>query len=248
VKRHIPFAALRLLRQLRHVPGPSGTIAIGGSRELVTLLATELRAGGGDAAAVTENRTDPDAVALIWIGAPNIETLRAASQAQLAIVGLTEGESLPYVLDTNIVRVAPGRGLPVEEVAKALARALGPRGAAVAARLPVLRPAVTSALARRTTMRAGVIGATRPTQSSDFPALTLNQSLLVVRTALASGRKANPEALLPELAGVALVGLAARTAGRRLEVLPFGSVLRGVIAAGGTAAVGAVMRRRFGVR
>ena len=113
MKRHVPFAALRLLRQLRHVPGPGGTIAIGGSRELVPLLAAELR-GGGDAAAVTENRADPDALALVWIGKPDVETLRSASRAHVSIVGLTEGESLPYVLDTNIVRVTPGRGLPVK--------------------------------------------------------------------------------------------------------------------------------------
>jgi len=244
VKRHVPFAALRLVRQLRHVPGPGGTIAIGGSRELVPLLAAELRAGG-DGAAVTEHRADSDAVALVWIGKPDVATLRAASRANLAIVGLTEGESLPYVLDTNIVRVEPGRGLPVQKVAKALARALGPAGASVAARLPVLRPAVTGALARRTTIRAGVIGATRLSPNPDFPTLTLNQSLLVVRTALASGRKANPEALLPELVGVALAGLAARQAARKAEVLPLGSVLKGAIAMGGTAAVGALMRRRF---
>jgi hypothetical protein len=247
VKRHIPFAALRLLRQLRHIPGPGGTIAIGGSRELVPLLAAELTAGG-DAAAVTENRADPDALALVWIGKPDVATLRSASQAHVAIVGLTEGESLPYVLDTNIVRVTPGRGLPVKELAQVLARALGPSGASVAARLPVLRPAVTSALARRTTIRAGVIGATRLTPNPDFPTLTLNQSLLVVRTALASGRKANPEALLPELAGVALMGLAARQAARKLDVLPLSSLLKGAIAAGGTAAVGATMRRRFRIR
>jgi hypothetical protein len=107
---------------------------------------------------------------------------------------------------------------------------------------------VTSALARRTTIRAAVIGATRLTPNPDFPTLTLNQSLLVVRTALASGRKANPEALLPELAGVALAGLAAREAARKLDVLPLSSLLKGAVAAGGTAAVGAAMRRRFGTR
>jgi hypothetical protein len=245
--RKVPFAALRLLRQLRHVPGPGGTIAIGGARELVPLLAAELRAGG-EAAAVTENRAEPDALALVWIGRPDVATLRAASRAGTLIVGLTEGESLPYVLDTNIVPVTPGRGLPVQDVAKALARALGPAGASIAARLPVLRPAVASALARRTTIRAGMIGATSFTPSPDFPTLTLNQSLLVVRTALASGRKANPEALLPELAGVAVAGLAARQLARKLDSLPVKtSLLRAAIAAGGTAAVGAALRRRFAV-
>jgi hypothetical protein len=242
----IPWAALRLLNQLRHVPGPGGTIAIGGARELVPLLANELRAGG-DPAAVTENRADPDALALVWIGRPDVPTLRAASRAGLKLIGLTEGESLPYVLDTNIVRVTPGRGLPVQEVAKALARVLGPAGASVAARLPVLRPAVTSALTRRTTIRAAMIGATRLAPNPDFPTLTLNQTLLVVRTALASGRKANPEALLPELAGVALAGLAARHTARKLDILPAASLIRGAIAVGGTAAVGAAMRYRFGV-
>ena len=181
---------------------------------------------------------------------PDVATLRAASRAGTPIVGLTEGESLPYVLDTNIVPVTPGRGLPVQDVAKALARALGPAGASIAARLPVLRPAVASALARQNDdPRNGLIGAT----SVHCPAPTSRRSrstrsLLVVRTALASGRKANPEALLPELAGVAVAGLAARQLARKLDILPVKtSLLRAAIAAGGTAAVGAALRRRFAV-
>ena len=64
----------------------------------------------------------------------------------------------------------------------------------------------------------------------------------------ASGRKANPEALLPELAGVAVAGLAARQLARKLDSLPVKtSLLRAAIAAGGTAAVGAALRRRFAV-
>lgn len=241
----VPVAALRLVRMVRHVPGPGGTIAIGGARELVPLLAAELRAGG-DAAAVTENRADPDALALVWVGRPDVETLRAASRTGLALVGLTEGESLPYVLDTNIVRVTPGRGLPVAETARTLARALGPHGPSVAARLPVLRPAVTRHLAKHASIRNGLIGATSFLPGADLPTLTLNQALLVARTAVASGRKGSPESLLPELAGVAVAGLAARQLARKLDVLPVGSFLiRGTIALGGTAAIGAVLRRRF---
>ena len=52
------------------------------------------------------------------------------------------------MLDTNLVRVRPGQGLPVAEVAAALARVLGADGPGLAARLPVLRPAVVERLIR----------------------------------------------------------------------------------------------------
>ena len=74
------------------------------------LLARELREGGEASAVVERARPPADAAALVWIGAADDESLRAASPQRAPIVGLTEGESLPYVLDTNLVRLAPGRG------------------------------------------------------------------------------------------------------------------------------------------
>ena len=50
----------------------------------------------------------------------------------------------PYVLAEDIVRVPPGQGFPVDAIARAVARRLGEDGTALAAKLPVLRPAVAT--------------------------------------------------------------------------------------------------------
>ncbi len=49
---------------------------------------------------------------------------------------------MPYVLADDLVRIEPGHGFPVDEIAAAVARRLGDDGTALAARLPVLRGAV----------------------------------------------------------------------------------------------------------
>jgi uncharacterized protein (DUF697 family) len=127
-----------LFGTLREVRGGTERrpVAIDGARELVPLLARELREGG-DASAVREGGSSGAAV-LVWIGKADEDALRAASLAHVPIVGMTDGESLPYVLDTDLVVVRPGEGLPVAGVARAIASALGDRGAGLAARLPVL--------------------------------------------------------------------------------------------------------------
>ena len=115
------------------------SIALGGARELVPLLAKELRAGG-DAAAVSETYR-PDAAAFVWIGRPDEHALRTASLARIPIVGVTEGERLPYVLDTNLVRIAPAAGCRSTRSRQRSPACSGQPGPGLAARLPVLRPA-----------------------------------------------------------------------------------------------------------
>ena len=130
------FVALRAVQEARRGQGLGLPVAVGGARELVPLLVKELREGG-DATAVTET-LGTHVAALVWIGKPGEEELRAASRAHVPIVGVTDGTSLPYVLDTNLVRIVPGRALPVDAIAAALARAVGPQSVGLAARLPVL--------------------------------------------------------------------------------------------------------------
>ena len=127
--------------------------------------------------------------------------LRArGARAASPIVGVSEGESLPYVLDTDLVCVRPGEGLPVEAIARALARALGADGVGLAARLPVLRGAGRRR-ADRGDARAetALIAAAVFVPGADLPVLTLNELRLVLRIALASGGELGPGAL-PELA------------------------------------------------
>jgi uncharacterized protein (DUF697 family) len=239
--------ALALLRVVKDVRGGAGgerPVAVRGARELVPLLAKELRVGG-DAGAVTESAR-ADAAALVWIGPADEDALRAASRAATPIVGVTEGESLPYVLDTNVVRLAPGRGLPVAEIATALARVLGTEGAGLAARLPVLREAVIDELIDGCARQNGLIGAAVFVPGVDMPILTMNEMRMVLRIAIANGRELE-SGLWPEV--LAVVGAAfglRRIAAELLDLLPVaGWMVKGGVAYSGTRAIGEAARQRF---
>jgi len=67
VKKLSPLAVVSLLRELRRGIGDRRPLGIAGARELVPLLARELREGG-DASAVVEDRVEGLAV-LVWLGA-----------------------------------------------------------------------------------------------------------------------------------------------------------------------------------
>jgi hypothetical protein len=247
VNTKLPLMAYRVYQQSRLASVPAAPVAVAGASELVPLLAKELRAGG-EASAVVEGPPRGHAAALVWIGAPDLDVLRAAARTETPIVALTEGESVPYVLDTDIVRIRPGRGLPVQETAHALARALGPTGPSVAARLPVLRGPVVSHLVNQSTLRNGLIGAATFLSGPDLPALTLNQVFLTIRMAVAAGRDAQVASLWPELAAVAASGFAFRQVARGIELLPVPVprfAVRGAVALGGTWVVAEALRRRL---
>jgi hypothetical protein len=237
------FVALRAVQEARRGQGLVLPVAVGGARELVPLLVKELREDG-EASAVTET-LGPHVAALVWIGKPGEDELRAASRAGVPIVGVTDGASLPYVLDTNIVRIVPGRALPVDAIAGALARAVGPQSVGLAARLPVLRRAVVHELTRRTARRNAILGAAVWLPGVDLPILTLNQLRLVLAIAIAGGRTVGAE-LGPELAVVAGAAYGWRRLARSLDGLPLPSPLvKGGVAFAGTLAVGAAARRRL---
>ena len=237
--------AYRVYQQSRRASVPPAPVAVAGATELVPLLAKELREGG-DPSAVVEGPPGGHVAALVWIGRPDLDVLRAASRSETPIVALTEGESVPYVLDTDIVRILPGRGLPVKETTEVLARALGPVGPSVAGRLPVLRGPVVSHLVNQSTVRNGLIGAATFLSGPDLPALTLNQVFLTIRLAVAAGRDSQVASLWPEIAVVAASGFAFRRLARGLELLPVPRfAVRGAIAVGGTRALAEALRRRL---
>ena len=239
--------ALSALRELKPGP-PSGPLFVSGARELVPLLARELRAGG-EAAAVREGGTLDGASALVWIGAADEEALHAASRAGIPIVAVTDAEELPYVLDTDLVRAPRGEGFPIDEIAKVLARRLGDSGASLAGRLPVLRDAVVEGLIRRASHRNGMIGAAVFVPGIDMPVLTLNQIRLVARIAVAYGQELD-RSRAPELFGVVGAGFGFRALAREaLDLIPVvGWAVKGVVAMGGTRAVGEAARAYFAVR
>jgi uncharacterized protein (DUF697 family) len=239
-----PLAFVRLLREVKSDTRP---LAVAGARELVPLLARDLRAGG-DASAVVEGFVD-GALALVWVGRADEETLRRASRARMPIVGVTDAETLPYVLDTELVRVPPGHGFPVDEIARALSRKLGNEGASLAARLPVLRSAVCDDLIAAASKRNGMIAAAVFVPGVDMPVLTLNQARLVLRIAQAHGQAVDRERL-PELLGVLGAGFGLRAVARELlDAVPVaGWALKGGVAYAGTRAIGEAAVRLFAAR
>ena len=63
-----PLGIISLVREVRRGSGDPRPIAVAGARELVPILAGELRAGG-DVLAVVENRVE-GAAGLVWVGPP----------------------------------------------------------------------------------------------------------------------------------------------------------------------------------
>jgi uncharacterized protein (DUF697 family) len=242
-----PLSLLSVVRELRRGTGDTRPLAVAGARELVPLLARELRAGG-DASAVVEQRVE-GAAALVWVGEPDEDALKRAARAHVPIVALTESESVPYVLATDLVRAQPGHGFPVEEIAHAVAHRLGEDGTALAARLPVLRGPVCDELIRSFSKRNAVLSAAIFVPGVDMPVLTLNQIRLVLRIALAHGQEIDGQRAL-ELIGVVGAGFGFRTVARELlDFVPVaGWALKGAIAYAGTRAVGEAAVRYFAVR
>ncbi|CAB4703436.1 MAG: hypothetical protein F2663_07460 [Actinobacteria bacterium] len=244
----LPFAPRTLMRLAKEARvGAARPVVLGGARELQGALARGLAAGGSQSL-VRENGGVEGAAVLVWLGEPDEDRLRAAFRARVPIIAVTEADSVPYVLDTSIVRVERGSGLPVEAVAAKIAHILGDDGAALGAALPVLREPVLDEMIRRASVRNATIAAAVWIPGVDFPILTLNQLRLVLRIAGVYGHEVGT-ALLPEAAGVVGAAYGFRAAARRItSVVRVGTfATRGAVAFAGTRAVGEAARRRFAI-
>jgi uncharacterized protein (DUF697 family) len=186
---------------------------------------------------------------LVWVGAPDEDQLRKADRAGVPIVAVTEADVVPYVLATSIVRVPPGQGFPVEEIARAIADRLGEDGTALAARLPAIRAAVCSQLIAMFAKRNAIVAGAVFVPGVDMPLLTLNQVRLVLRIAVAYGETIDNQRAL-ELLGVVGAGFGFRAVARELlDLVPVaGWAVKASIAYGGTKAVGEAAVRYFEAR
>ncbi len=247
MKKLNPLSVFGIVREVRRGAGDQRPLGVAGARELVPLLARELRAGG-DAAAVVEERFEGIAV-LVWVGAADEERLRGATKAGVPIVAVTDEASLPYVLAGDLVRVPPGHGFPIDRITAAIAGRLGENGTALAARLPVLRPAVCRQLIAHFSKRNALISAAIFIPGVDMPVLTLNQIRLVLRIALAYGEEIDRNRAT-ELLGVVGAGFGFRTVARELlDFVPVaGWAVKGGVAYAGTKAVGEAAIRYFEAR
>jgi uncharacterized protein (DUF697 family) len=244
----MPFrlgAVMGLLKEVRETKDQP--IMVGGT--LADQLARELSAGG-DASAVLVG-TEPRGVeAFLYVIGDTVtdeddRILKGARRERVPVIVIAAGRNeparVPFVLATDVVRVEPGHGFPVEDIARAIAHKLGEEATSLARRLPVLRPAVSTWLIERFSRKNGMIGAAVFLRGADFPVLTLNQLRLVLRVFAAHGLELQNETnRLPELAATLGAGVGFRALARRLLVAApsLGWALQGAVAYGGTRAIG----------
>jgi uncharacterized protein (DUF697 family) len=251
-----PTAVLGIVRELRASAKSDKPLAVAGVRELTAALRRELTRDGVSSAVGDESAVEKAALLLYVLagraGEEDVALLKRAQRAQVPIVCVLaqpRGDDLPdppYALAENVVRVPPGAGFPIEQIARTIARALGERATPLAARLPVLRDAVVDRLIAQFSRQNGIVGAAVFVPGADLPVLTLNQIRLLMRIADAYGFELDRERI-PEVIGVLGGGIGLRALARSLlGVVPVaGWAVKGGIAYGGTRAFGEAARRYF---
>ena len=252
----VGLGALRgLLKEIRASASAEHTLVVGGARELAEVLRREL-ARGAQPGAIRAGDSPEGAAVLVYVlgrdpGEADEEALKRARRARTPVVAVVAGPvsedvSIPYVFATDVVRVPSGAGFPLERIARVVAARLGEEGAALAARVPVLRDAVCAELIASFSRRNGILGAAVFVPGADLPLLTLNQLRLVLRIAQAHGEEVGQERL-PDLAATLGAGFGLRAAARELlDLVPVaGWALKGAVAYAGTRAVGEAAVKRF---
>jgi uncharacterized protein (DUF697 family) len=254
VKPPVPIGVLRkMLKELQASAREEKPLAVGGARELAAVLQREL-VRGGDPAAVRVG--DPEgAAAYIYVvtGAEQDERARKrARRARVPIVAVAAGPvgedvSIPYVLETDFVRVRAGEGFSHEAIARAIAGRLGEEGAPLAARLPFLRRAVCERLVAVFARKNGTVAAAVFVPGADLPVLARNQVRLLLRLDQAYGLELDPRSRAPEVFAVLAAGLGLRTVARELlDLVPVaGWAVKGAVAYAGTRALGEAAIRRL---
>jgi len=247
IKSPVSVGALRkLIKELQASARDTKPLAVGGASALATVLARELTRDG-DQSAVRIG--DPDgAAAYVHIATGDDEdALKRARRARVPIVAVASGDDpLPFVLETDVVRIHGGERLPVDEVVAAVAAKLGVEGAPLAARLPALRGAVCDRIVATFARKNAIVGAAVFIPGADLPVLALNQVRMLLLLDQAYGLGLDPRERLPEILATVGAGLGLRTVARELlDLVPVaGWAVKGGVAYGGTRALGqaAVLR------
>jgi len=262
----------RLLLEIARSERGEHVLAVGGPGEHAHLLRQQLLRGGADRGAVRLGGPD-GATAYVHVLAGELDDedvamLRRARRTTLGpiavAVGFPDHTTIPYVLATDVVRVGSGRAFPLAEIAQAIAARLGERGAPLAARVPLLRDAVSEQLVTSLARKNGIVAAAvwlgagsvggraahaRPQgwAGADLPVLALNEFRLVLRLAQAYGSPGEVGDRLPELAAALAAGFGLRGLARELLRLSPGAgwALKAALAYSGTRAVGEAARLRF---
>lgn len=254
--RPVSAGALRkLLLEIAKSGRGEHVLAVGGTSERAHLLRQQFLRGRADPAAVRLGGPE-GAAAYVHVlagepGEEDVAVLRRARRAGVPVVavpfGLADDAAIPYVPATAVVRVGAGDALPLAAVARAIAGAMGERGAPLARRVPLLREAVSAQLVASFARRNGVLAAAPWGRGADLPFLALNELRLVLRLAQAYGAADDPPERLPELAVAVGVGLGLRALAREaLRLVPRARwPVEVVVAYAGTRALGEAARLRF---
>jgi uncharacterized protein (DUF697 family) len=233
--------------------GGGKPLAVGGAPDLAGVLRRELGRDAKPGAVRVDDAPEGAAVLVYVLGhepAPaDVAALTRARRARVPVVAVTglDDVAIPNVLPTDVVRVSPGEGFPLDEIARRIAARLGEEAAPLAGRVPLLRGAVCEQLVAACARRNGVIGATGLAPGADLPALALNQLRLVLRIEQAHGFEIDLRERLPELAATLGAGVGLRALARELvDRLPVpGWVVQGAVAYAGTRALGDAAIRRL---
>jgi len=242
MKSPVALGAVRkLFKELRASERDRRPVAVGGAPALAPVVAREL-ARGGDPSAVRVG--GPEGAALyvhVAAGHDDEEPLRRAHRARVPIVAVASGdEPLPFVLETDVVRLHGGERLPVDEIAEAVAARLDEAGPPLAARLPVLRGPVCDRIVASFARKNGVVGAAVFVPGADLPVLALNQIRMLLLLDQAYGLELDPRERLPEVLATVGAGLGLRAVARELlDLVPVaGWAVKGGVAYTGTRALG----------
>ena len=238
-----------LVRETRELQRLSDPVSVSGSRagELAAALSV-----GGDPAAVRVDGDPSRALASIRFiddepSEAEIGVLRRAARAGLPLLVVRNGgcAPIPSVLPENVI--ADGVDLPVAQIVEALAHAAGRSAPALAARLPLLRPAVQRRLIGSVALVNAFTAASPRTKEGHFRLITFTQArmLFLLRVSRGDMLPDDPKELVvaagPPLVGAFGMGLAARELARRSPV--GGPVVRAALAYAGTLALGAARLR-----
>jgi hypothetical protein len=244
-----PRDVVAFARETRHAASPFGPILVTGV--LAEHLARELRAGGDPTLVRTSGDPARSAAVVRVVAGPatteDERLLRAATRALTPMMAVQTGPPsgrLPYVLATDVVECAPGKGFPIDEIVRVLAWVLGDRGPALASSLPVLRDAVQATRVRQGSVLAGLLALRRESR----PTVALAQARLLsdlLTAARSSSRKQDPRAVA-EMVAMPLAaslgsGLAAQALVRRLPVRH--QFLDAMVAGATTLALGSLASR-----
>jgi uncharacterized protein (DUF697 family) len=250
-------ALRKLLQEIARSGSGEHVLSVGGASEHAHLLRQQLLRGRAEPGAVRLGGPEGAAAYVHGLagepGDEDIVVLRRARRAAVSViavaVGVARDSTIPYVLATDVVRVGAGEAFPLETIARAIAARLGEHGAPLAARVPLLREAVSEQLVAAFARKNGLLAAATWIPGADLPVLALNQFRLVLRLAQVYGAADDPPERLPELAATLGAGFGLRALARQgLSLVPGARwPVRVAVAYAGTRALGEAARLRFEV-